>query len=161
MRVLLLSALVVVAVVAGCKTAYNNAYNQEMQQLESRQQVENAEQARLHAEAQRFAAVAYFATGSAELTPDAQHELRWFAQQMQPYPQARFSVQGFTDSTGSEAKNQALSGDRAQSVAAYLESLGIAPSRMVVQGLSAGFEAASNTTGQGRRDNRRVEVTVL
>jgi outer membrane protein OmpA-like peptidoglycan-associated protein len=79
---------------------------------------------------------------------------------MQPYPQASFNVQGFTDSTGSEANNQSLANQRAANVAGYLSSQGIDMSRMVTTGFGAAEAAASNATVQGRRNNRRVEITV-
>jgi outer membrane protein OmpA-like peptidoglycan-associated protein len=49
---------------------------------------------------------------------------------------------------------------RATNVANYLAAQGIAPSRIVAQGFGTQYPAASNETGQGRRNNRRVEVTV-
>jgi outer membrane protein OmpA-like peptidoglycan-associated protein len=102
----------------------------------------------------------YFATGSATLTPDAQHELRWFVEKMQPYPQAQILAQGFADSTGTEARNTALSEERAGAVKAYLASQGLAAPRITAQGFGIQSPAASNASAKGRRDNRRVEVTV-
>jgi outer membrane protein OmpA-like peptidoglycan-associated protein len=104
--------------------------------------------------------VVYFATGSAVIGADGQQELRWFVRQMQPYPQAVIDVQGFADSTGSESGNVGLSEQRATAVAAYLESQGIAPSRIVARGFGQQYPAASNVSAEGRRNNRRVEVTV-
>jgi OOP family OmpA-OmpF porin len=79
---------------------------------------------------------------------------------MRPYPQVLIQVQGFADSTGPDALNQNLSEERARAVARYLASEGIDNSRIVVQGFASGFAAGSNETAQGRRNNRRVEVTV-
>ena len=45
-------------------------------------------------------------------------------------------------------------------MAAYLESKRIARSRIRNEGLSTNFAADTNTTAEGRRNNRRVEVTV-
>jgi outer membrane protein OmpA-like peptidoglycan-associated protein len=53
-----------------------------------------------------------------------------------------------------------LSLERATNVASYLTSQGIAASRIVTQGFGEQYPAASNETNQGRRNNRRVEVTV-
>jgi outer membrane protein OmpA-like peptidoglycan-associated protein len=69
-------------------------------------------------------------------------------------------VQGFTDSTGGEATNAQLARQRAEAVANALAGLGIAPERLVVQGFGETSPAATNVTKQGRRNNRRVEVTV-
>ena len=143
-----------------CQTAYNNAYNKQYGELEQQQAEQRAMEESAHAEAQRYAAIVYFATGSAALDAAAQQQLRWFADKMGPYPQATFDVQGFADSTGSEVKNQVLSGERAQACATYLTSLGIAPARMQVNAFSTASPAASNASAAGRKDNRRVEITV-
>lgn len=144
----------------GCPSAYQQTYNQEMQRLEAQQRAVNAQEQAAHAQASKYAAVIYFAVGSPNLDQDAYRQLNWFVQQMQPYPQALFLVQGFADSTGSEVSNQGLSVARAQNVADYLASQGIAPSRLLVQGFGEQYAAAPNETSQGRRNNRRVEVTV-
>ena len=145
---------------AGCPSAYQRTYDREMATLEQRQQEQNAQQAALHAEASKYAAVIYFAVGSAVNDEDGYRQLTWFVGKMQPYPQANFLVQGFADSTGTEPENQQLSLDRAQAVAQFLSGQGIAPSRMDVQGFGTTSPADTNATAQGRRNNRRVEVTV-
>ncbi len=144
----------------GCPSAYQRQYDKTTQRLERQQQVIQEQEEAAHAQAQKYAAVIYFAVGSAAISEDGQRELRWFVQQMQPFPQAVIQVQGFADSTGNEAKNQGLSMDRANAVASYLNSQGIAPPRLVVQGFGEQYAAAPNETTQGRRNNRRVEVTV-
>jgi outer membrane protein OmpA-like peptidoglycan-associated protein len=144
----------------GCPSAYQRTYEQETQQLEMQQQAANAQAEAAHAQASKFAAVIYFAVGSPAIDQDGYRQLTWFVQQMQPYPQAMFLVQGFADSTGSEVNNQGLSLARAQNAASFLASQGIAPPRMLVQGFGEQYAAQSNETAQGRRNNRRVEVTV-
>jgi outer membrane protein OmpA-like peptidoglycan-associated protein len=145
---------------SGCPSAYQRTYERETQRLEAQQQADLAREEAAHKQAQKYAAVVYFSVGSAVIDEDGLRELRWFVQQMQPYPQAVIDVQGFADSTGSEAANQDLSQQRAQAVAAYLDSQGIALSRLVVRGFGTISPADSNATAQGRRNNRRVEVTV-
>src|SRR5262249_50809393 len=120
-------------------------------------EVSNAE----HAAASRYAAVVYFPVGSAAIGADGQRELRWFVEKMRPYPEAVILVQGFADTTGSEAMNQGLSEERAQAVAAFRTQQGIPGSRLEVQGFGTTSAAASNATVKGRARNRRVEVTVL
>ena len=144
----------------GCPSAYQRTYEQQTQRLEQQQQAYIAQQKAEHAQAQRYAAVVYFAVGSATIDQDGQRQLRWFVQQMQPYPQAIIQVQGFADSTGSEANNQGLSQQRAANVASYLTAQGIAAARIVTQGFGEQYPAASNESTKGRRNNRRVEVTV-
>jgi outer membrane protein OmpA-like peptidoglycan-associated protein len=147
-------------ILQGCPSTYQRTYDEKTQQLEARDRANQQLEAQAHAQAQKYAAVVYFAVGKADLDADAQGQLRWFVQQMQPYPQAMFDVQGFADSTGSEATNAGLSQQRAEAVANYLASQGIAPSRMVTKGFGTASPAASNVSAQGRRNNRRVEVTV-
>jgi outer membrane protein OmpA-like peptidoglycan-associated protein len=144
----------------GCPSAYQRTYEQQTQRLEAQQRATQAEEEAAHAQAQKYAAVIYFEVGSAVVDADGQRELRWFVQQMQPFPQAVIDIQGFADVTGSEATNQQLSQQRAANVASYLASQGIAPSRLVTKGFGTASPAASNATSQGRRNNRRVEVTV-
>jgi outer membrane protein OmpA-like peptidoglycan-associated protein len=154
------AALAAALLLQGCTSAYQRTYDQQTQRLEAQQRAELAQQEAAHAQAQKYAAVIYFATGSATIDEDGQRQLRWFVQQMQPYPQANIQVQGFADSTGSEATNQGLSTARATAVAAYLTSQGIAAARIVTQGFGEQYPAASNESTKGRRNNRRVEVTV-
>ena len=160
MRRALPPLLVVAALLSGCPSAYQRTYDQEMAKLQSQAQQENQQQQALYAEASKYAAVIYFQTGSSALDQDAIRQLNWFVDKMKPYPQANFLVQGFADSTGTEATNQQLSVARAQAVADYLSGQGIAMTRMNVQGFGTTSPAAANATEKGRRDNRRVEVTV-
>jgi len=159
MRAKLIPFLVAVAC-SGCPSAYQRTYDREMTTLEQQQQQQNTQQQALHAEASKYAAVIYFNVGSAVLDQDGYRQLTWFVDKMKPYPQANFLVQGFADSTGAESTNQQLSVDRAQAVAQFLNGQGIAMSRMDVQGFGTTSAADTNLTAQGRRNNRRVEVTV-
>jgi len=153
--------LVSIALLAtGCPSAYQRTYDKDLAALQQQGQQQQEQQRALYAQASKYAAVVYFPVGSAVLDQDAMRQLNWFVTQMQPYPQANFLVQGFTDSTGTEASNQQLSVTRAQAVAQYLVGQGIALSRMNVQGFGTASAADSNATGEGRRNNRRVEVTV-
>jgi outer membrane protein OmpA-like peptidoglycan-associated protein len=80
---------------------------------------------------------------------------------LKEYGNVRVSVEGHTDSRGTEAYNQALSVRRASSVAAYLQSGGIARSRLEVSGFGESRPVASNDTDDGRAQNRRVELNVV
>jgi len=160
MRRALLTVAGLATLLTGCPSAYQRTYDAETAKLQAQAQQQNQQQQALYAEASKYAAVIYFQTGSSALDQDAIRQLNWFVDKMKPYPQANFLVQGFADSTGAEATNQQLSVGRAQAVADYLSGQGIAMARMNVQGFGTGSPAAENTTAQGRRDNRRVEVTV-
>ena len=157
-RPLALVALALLA--AGCPSAYQRTYDAEMAKLETQQQATDAQARAEHAAASRYAAVVYFDVGSAVVSQDGRRELGWLVQQLQPWPQANLLVQGFADTTGTAPENAQLSQTRAQAVADVLAGLGMAPSRMTVQGFGTESPAATNATVKGRGRNRRVEVTV-
>jgi len=71
----------------------------------------------------------------------------------------RVEIVGHTDAVGSDTYNQGLSERRAESVRAYLESKGIAASRLSASGRGESAPIASNDTSEGRAQNRRVELT--
>ncbi len=70
------------------------------------------------------------------------------------------TIYGHTDNTGSDAVNERLSNERAQSVANYLKNCGIASSRMTTEGKSYSMPVADNSTKEGRAQNRRVEIYI-
>jgi len=69
-------------------------------------------------------------------------------------------VEGHTDSIGTEAYNQQLSQERAQSVVDYLESRGINGSNLIPVGMGESEPVATNETKEGRAKNRRVDFVV-
>ena len=69
------------------------------------------------------------------------------------------TVVGHTDSTGSEAYNQALSERRAQSAITYLETKGIEAGRLKASGAGESQPIADNGTREGRALNRRVVLS--
>ncbi len=83
------------------------------------------------------------------------------ASTLNEYNQTRIEVVGHTDSKGTDAYNQTLSQNRANSVAGYLGNRGVASSRMIVSGAGETRPVASNDTESGRAQNRRVEITLV
>ncbi|WP_050938186.1 OmpA family protein [Vibrio harveyi] len=79
---------------------------------------------------------------------------------MNTNPQAQVEINGYSDTTGSEAYNQQLTEKRAQAVADHFQAEGIAADRMTVKGMGEANPVASNETREGREQNRRVEVVV-
>ncbi|HKJ18190.1 MAG TPA: OmpA family protein [Xanthomonadales bacterium] len=77
------------------------------------------------------------------------------------YQKTIIEIVGHTDSTGSDAINQPLSERRAASVAAYLRSRQVMPERLSTFGVGSQYPVASNSTSQGRAQNRRVEIVLL
>ena len=72
----------------------------------------------------------------------------------------KVSVEGHTDSKGSDDYNLKLSMQRAAAVKAFLVKEGIADSRLTTRGLGESQPVASNDTDDGRAQNRRVELKV-
>ena len=102
-----------------------------------------------------------FATNSSVVSPAFRSTLDQIAQSLRDYPNSLVDVYGYTDSTGSDSFNQALSERRAKAVSDYLNSRGIASSRMRWQGFGETGAIASNDTVDGRAKNRRVEIKIV
>lgn len=80
---------------------------------------------------------------------------------LKEYPTAKFSLEGHTDSTGSDALNQKLSEERAAAVKNFLVENGIDASRLSSKGFGESMPVDSNKTAKGKANNRRVEVKLV
>jgi hypothetical protein len=80
------------------------------------------------------------------------------AQALTNFPDWRLRIVGHTDATGSRARNQALSLERAEVIKAALVQRGIDAGRLTVSGAGQDRSVATNDTPQGRALNRRVEL---
>ena len=101
-----------------------------------------------------------FETNAAAISAEFYPVLDSVATVVNEYEKTLVEVVGHTDSTGSDAINQPLSEQRADSVAAYLASRGLLPQRIATAGLGSRQPVASNATAEGRAQNRRVEITL-
>nr|WP_137676953.1 OmpA family protein [Parerythrobacter lutipelagi] len=103
-----------------------------------------------------------FATGSANINAGFYGTLDSVAASLVKYPNSLIDVYGFTDTTGSDALNQRLSEQRAQAVADYLVSRGVARSRIATQGFGERYDYLRVKTGDGVAEplNRRVEIKI-
>jgi outer membrane protein OmpA-like peptidoglycan-associated protein len=79
---------------------------------------------------------------------------------LKKYQKTLITVEGYTDSIGSDAYNQKLSENRALAVSTYLLNKGIARERLAAIGKGESNPIADNSTEQGRALNRRVELTL-
>jgi len=96
---------------------------------------------------------------SAKLKPAMKKKLDGFAGEVKASPgDERLDVVGHTDSIGTDAYNQKLSERRAQAVADYLATQGVAKDHMTVSGKGESQPVADNKTKEGRAKNRRVEI---
>jgi len=103
-----------------------------------------------------------FGFDKATLSKDDKEQLDQFAQQLTSAKSYILEVTGGTDSTGSAAYNYDLSNRRADAVVQYLASkYGVAAHRFYLIGIGKDKEVAPNTTAEGRKQNRRVEVQLL
>ncbi|MBB4865852.1 outer membrane protein OmpA-like peptidoglycan-associated protein [Pseudomonas nitritireducens] len=101
-----------------------------------------------------------FATDSANIAPSFYTPLNNLANSFKEFNQNSVEIVGYTDSTGSRQHNMDLSQRRAQSVATYLTSQGVDPSRVSTRGMGPDQPVASNADVNGRAQNRRVEVNL-
>ena len=99
-----------------------------------------------------------FSTGQAQLKPGSGRNIDKLASVLQSYPQRKVLIEGFTDSTGSEATNMALSQRRSAAVREALIDKGVNPSRISTRGYGESYPVADNTSASGRQLNRRVEI---
>jgi outer membrane protein OmpA-like peptidoglycan-associated protein len=101
-----------------------------------------------------------FKSDSSELDPSFYKVLNSVNLVVKKYNKTVVEVAGHTDSTGAAEYNQQLSERRANSVAQYLESQGLANNRVVTVGAGETRPVADNSTPEGRQANRRVELTL-
>lgn len=102
-----------------------------------------------------------FAVNSANLDPSFRSTLDKVASTLSEYEKTYVDVLGHTDSTGSDAYNQKLSEQRASTVASYLGGRGVQQARLATKGYGESQPRASNTTEEGRSQNRRVEIRLV
>jgi len=83
------------------------------------------------------------------------------ALQMRQNPGATTMITGYTDSTGSNERNEALARERAENAKAYLvDTHGVDPSRVMTDAAATADPIGDNTTRAGRAQNRRVVIVV-
>jgi OmpA-OmpF porin, OOP family len=95
-----------------------------------------------------------------DLTNEARSILDGVAEYMAMNPSAKLRINGHTDDTGAEMKNKTLSINRAEAVAIYLQSKGVAKARLTTKGYGKDMPKATNDTPEGKQMNRRVEIKV-
>lgn len=101
-----------------------------------------------------------FDTNKSQLKAGGTREIKKLAQFLRENPQRSISIEGFTDSQGSEEHNLSLSERRAEAVKNELIDSGIESQRITSKGYGENYPVADNNTGAGRQMNRRVEIVV-
>ena len=102
-----------------------------------------------------------FVTAKDELLPIAKDRLNEVAKSLKELDDDKLvSIEGFTDSRGSDDTNMKLSQDRANAVRDYLTSQGVKAEKLRAIGRGEASPGASNETAEGRANNRRVEIVI-
>jgi OOP family OmpA-OmpF porin len=100
----------------------------------------------------------YFDTNKASLKPESITALDGIVKAMINYPDLVLEIQGHTDNTGTDAINQKLSQQRAETVRSYLLLFGVDGARLTAAGYGSSKPVAANDTDEGKAKNRRVEL---
>ncbi len=103
-----------------------------------------------------------FPPDSAVLIPREQEKLRQIGEILRNYPENDILVSGHTALAGTPEGRQRLSEERAAAVGEFLIDEEVRePDRILYQGFGAREPVADNSTPEGMRKNRRVEITIL
>jgi outer membrane protein OmpA-like peptidoglycan-associated protein len=108
-----------------------------------------------------YARTILFNSGKATFKEETMPVLASMLAIFKEYPNANFSIEGHTDSDGSNALNQTLSENRAAAVKGFLVENGIVSDRLSSKGFGETKPVASNKTAKGKAQNRRVEVKLI
>lgn len=101
-----------------------------------------------------------FATGKSDLRSGAMANFDRLAETLKKQPDRHITIEGHTDSVGSESLNLTLSQKRADAVKDYLVGRGIPTDNISTTGKGESSPLASNDNSSGRQKNRRVEVII-
>ena len=103
----------------------------------------------------------YFNTGKATFrSEDVPVKIESISALLKQYPTAKFSIEGHTDSVGSDAFNQKLSQERADVVKNALIERGMKAENLSAVGYGESKPVATNKTAAGKAKNRRTEVVL-
>jgi outer membrane protein OmpA-like peptidoglycan-associated protein len=102
-----------------------------------------------------------FDVNKSDLQVDAKTNITSLAKILNKYPDTNILIEGHTDSTGTLEHNQKLSEQRAESVSGYLKGLSVQGNRITTSGYGPNQPVADNSSLEGRRQNRRVEVAIF
>lgn len=102
-----------------------------------------------------------FNTNESTIRPNFNKVLDSVAKVINEYDKTNVQIIGYTDNTGNDAINNPLSVSRAQSIGNYLVLRGVNAGRINAYGLGSKNPIASNSTPEGREQNRRVEINLI
>ncbi|AEA45440.1 OmpA family protein [Fluviicola taffensis] len=102
-----------------------------------------------------------FESGKSILLPNEYPELENFIRHVEKYPNQTLLVTGHTDNVGNKGDNKMLSLERANAIKQYLVAKGINKNKIVIEGKGDEIPLDSNETEEGRKKNRRVEISII
>jgi outer membrane protein OmpA-like peptidoglycan-associated protein len=102
-----------------------------------------------------------FPVNSSAVSETSKTNLTDLAETLEKYDDTNILIEGHTDITGSREHNMNLSEERAEAVADYLQSLGVANKRITTEGYGPDQPVGDNNSDYGRQQNRRVEVAIF
>ena len=102
----------------------------------------------------------YFESANAQLSTASQSYLMALADTLKKYPTYSILLKGHTDATGTAAENQSLSEKRALIVRTELAKNGVPESFMALKAMGTSEPLSNNTTLEGKKRNRRVEIAI-
>jgi len=108
-----------------------------------------------------YARTILFDTGKSSIKAESTSVMVDIIQILNEYPNAKFTVEGHTDSVGGATTNQKLSESRANSVRDFLIDKGIGSDRLSAVGYGEDKPIATNNNRAGRAQNRRVEINLV
>lgn len=108
-----------------------------------------------------YAKTILFNSGTASIKAESNQVLSDIITVLKEYPNAKFTVEGHTDSIGSYELNQSLSDARANAVKDFLVKNGVDPTRLSAVGYGERRPIATNMYKAGRAQNRRVEINLV
>jgi outer membrane protein OmpA-like peptidoglycan-associated protein len=107
----------------------------------------------------------FFDSGKFIIRPESTNELTRLASLIKDIsrvkPGIKIEISGHTDNVGSETSNQQLSENRAKAVVKYLVDHGISQSFLTFKGYGSKEPVSSNSSPEGRQENRRTEFKIL
>lgn len=103
----------------------------------------------------------FFDYGKTILKAESKHEIEKVYNLLKKYPTMKLEISGHTDNVSSLRFNQKLSINRAKAVAKFLIDMGIEKNRLLTTGYAFSRPIADNSTIEGQRQNRRVELKIL
>ena len=101
-----------------------------------------------------------FNTGQSDIKTGGLRNIERLGGFLKDGPQRKALIEGYTDSTGGDEMNLALSERRAQAVLAALVGMGVGRSQLTSHGYGVARPVAGNETSGGRQLNRRVEIVL-